>query len=239
MSEHATDPHVGTLRTLVHAVRTKADVERLEDEGEQLLKSLSPTDAEDRTLFVASTPSVDRPNDIVAADWLLENYKLNPVVMWAHQYHLPPVGRAVSVQQLGNVLALDVQWDMEGPQVAPGVSGRELARLYREGWLNANSVGFIPHKQVHRSRLPDDDPRKAADGWLLSGNELLEDSAVPIPANRDALAVRSIPRLASEAEILEAIDRDPALLAAVRQHLGAPQQPELTEIERWWAGHSP
>ena len=48
--------------------------------------------------FVLSTDDVDRHGDVVASDgWRLEAYLRNPVLLWAHDYRHPAIGRALSV----------------------------------------------------------------------------------------------------------------------------------------------
>ena len=69
--------------------------------------------------------------------------------------------------------------------------GALLAGKYRRGVMRGFSVGVRPRKVAIRSKLPDGHPYKADRGLLLSHLELLEISAVTIPANACALAVRS------------------------------------------------
>ena len=52
--------------------------------------------------FVASTGAVDRHGDTVAPEgWRLDAYRENPVVLWAHDYRRPAIGRAQSVWRDG------------------------------------------------------------------------------------------------------------------------------------------
>ena len=49
-------------------------------------------------LFVLSTDDVDRHGDVVAADgWNLVFYRRNPVLLWAHDYRRPAIGRALNL----------------------------------------------------------------------------------------------------------------------------------------------
>ena len=61
----------------------------------------------------------------------------------------------------------------------------------RRGFLNAVAVGFNPGEAIDRRSFADDDPRHNDRGYVFRGNELLEISVVPIPANPEALALRS------------------------------------------------
>ena len=140
-----------------------------------------------RTRFVASTDAPDRMGDIVDQSWRLDSYKDNPVILWAHRYDLPPVGKAVSVEVTEAGLEMEVEWDTGSE------AGAQVARQFEEGFLSAGSVGFAPRVQLRRDQLDEDDPRKAASGYVFLDNELLEFSAVPVPANAQALAAKGLP----------------------------------------------
>jgi hypothetical protein len=58
--------------------------------------------------------------------------------------------------------------------------------------MQAVSVGFQPSSSVERSKLPTDHPAHGETGMYFTGNKLLEISAVPVPANGEALALRSM-----------------------------------------------
>ena len=126
---------------------------------------------------VASTGDVDRHGDIVAPDgWRLDAYRANPVVLWAHDYRQPAIGRAPAVWTEGRALLADIEF-------APTDFGRTVASLYREGYQRGVSVGFRPLRFEER--------RDARSGAFLGirflEQELLEISAVPVPANGNAL----------------------------------------------------
>lgn len=166
------------------------------------------------TTFVASTATPDRMGDVVdQASWKLEAYRSNPVILWAHDYSQPPVGRAVRAEVVhhegGARLEIDVEWD-EG-----GAAGSEVARQYREGFLSAGSVGFAPGLSIQRNVLPADDPRYSAEyGRVYLDNELLEFSAVPVPANPEALAART---LTQRDELLRILQTDPDVQALIQR----------------------
>ena len=53
---------------------------------------------DDEMTFVISTDEVDRHGDIIVADgWRLDAYRRNPVVLWAHDYRRPVVGRTLAL----------------------------------------------------------------------------------------------------------------------------------------------
>ena len=127
--------------------------------------------------FVASTGAVDRHGDTVAPEgWRLDAYRENPVVLWAHDYRRPAIGRAQSVWRDGGALLARLEF-------ADTEFAREVEGLYRQGYQQGVSVGFRPLRFEER--------RDARSGAFLGirflEQELLEISAVPVPANRRAL----------------------------------------------------
>ena len=140
------------------------------------------------TTVTASTPASDRYGDVVSSPWQLEKYKANPVVVWSHDYSLPPVGRALEVTMEGPNLVAKIQWD----DSENNPLGKTVAHQFRTGFLSAVSVGFQPGEAVRRNALDESHPYYAERGSLFRDNELLEISAVPIPANPEALARRGM-----------------------------------------------
>lgn len=136
---------------------------------------------------VASDETVDRFGEVVrAAGWELANYLRNPVVPWAHDYSRPPVGRALDVRVVGRQLIATIQF-------ADHPFADEVFRLYRDGYLHAVSVGFIPLEWHTEAR----DGRTVR---VYDRQELLEISCVVVPANPDALV--AIYRALSDGERL-------------------------------------
>ena len=140
-----------------------------------------------RTVVTASSPTPDRYQDVVKADWNLDHFKANPVVLWGHDYTRPPVGRVVDIELSGGDLVASIEWD----DSESNPLGRTVASQFKRGFLNAVSVGFTPGAAVERASLDKDDPAYGAKGMAYTGNELMEISAVPIPAHRGALAMRA------------------------------------------------
>ena len=127
--------------------------------------------------FVLSTDEVDRHGDVVSADgWRLEAYRENPVLLWAHDYRQPAIGRAVAVWTEPHRLLAKMEF-------APGAFAQEVAALYEFGFQWGVSVGFRPIRWEER-RNPN---TGAFLGLRYLEQELLEVSAVPVPANRHAL----------------------------------------------------
>lgn len=177
--------------------------------------------------FVASTAAVDSYQDIVEQTWKLDRFKLNPVFLLQHNSWSVPIGRVeqigvekIGVEKVGDVEALvaSVRFDMDDPDAAA------IAGKYKRGFMHAVSVGFRAGKMTARSMLPEADPRYAPRGYILSDNELLELSAVTIPANPEAVAQRAAQR-GWTADELRALVR--AELAAERDAVG------LVEGDPW------
>jgi hypothetical protein len=121
---------------------------------------------------VASDETVDRHGESLPIDsWDLINFKKNPVLLWAHDYSVPPIGVATKIKVENNRLIFTPEF-----HTITQLS-REIKAMFESDppIMNSFSVGFIPHYE------------KATD---KNGNkvplELLEISAVPVPANPNA-----------------------------------------------------
>lgn len=126
-------------------------------------------DTADGTLsFVASTAGVKRDGlDLDPERWMLDNYRQNPVVLWAHQYDRPPIGRA-DVEVRDGALRARIEFDPDD-EFAQLVRGK-----YERGYLNAVSVGWGVVRDKEHGEFYD----------------LLDVSAVPVPADASALIER-------------------------------------------------
>ena len=158
-------------------------------------------------VFVASTGEVDRHGDTVApAGWRLDAYRDNPVVLWAHDYGEPAIGRAEAVWSDGRALRARLEF-------APTEFAGQVERLYRQGYQRGVSVGFRPLRFEERR-----DPVNGAFlGIRFLEQELLEISAVPVPANGGALLAEDA--IASQREPAEAgrsLDEVVGLLRGLR-----------------------
>ena len=200
-----------------------------------------------RQMFVASTDIVDRCDDIVdQASWKLDNYNANPVVLVDHEYEAGcVVGRGAVTVVDGVGLVLDVvKWSRKPAAV-------DVMNDVDDGIINAVSVGFSPGRMVMRRDLPDGDPRKS-DGYgcVYYDCELLEVSIVAVPANPQALAVRSAKSAELDAlatrradMVLDKIAADPArsaLLADTMKDAGPldslfPAAPLATDLSNLFA----
>ncbi len=133
---------------------------------------------------MASVNVVDRSGDLILPEAFakrLGSFQKNPVMLFAHDYRSWPIGKVTEVGVVENGLRFIGEF-------APTDDGKKARENFEFGSLNAFSVGFIPHEW----RSPTDEEVKAFGPSLshvMTDVELLEISAVPVPANPDALAI--------------------------------------------------
>lgn len=128
---------------------------------------------------IFSTQDVDRHGDVVLQEgWDLVNFKKNPVILNSHNYGdaAEVIGKASNTKIDGKKLVGKITFAVnENPKA------KVIFDLYAGGFLNAFSVGFIPTKFKENK-----DGTK--DWYTIEEAELLEVSAVSVPANARALA---------------------------------------------------
>jgi HK97 family phage prohead protease len=138
---------------------------------------------------VASTEAVDSYGEIVRANWDLDRYLDNPVILWAHNRleDRLPVGRAKNVRVEDGQLLMTVVFD------AVTEFDEQVFQKYVSGTLKGFSVGFNP-RSIRVEKL------NGEEVVVLDDNELFEVSCVPIPSNPEALAKARI-RALEEARV--------------------------------------
>ena len=137
--------------------------------------------------FRATSGVMDRQDEIVTPDgWQTDTFMLNPVFLVSHDYSSLPVGKVVSISNDGAGLVAEVVFDEDDPEA------QKVARKYEAGFLNAVSVGF---KSIERTGSWGDrnNPIKHIK------KELLEISAVSVPANPEALMLRGLSGMTAKA----------------------------------------
>lgn len=131
--------------------------------------------------FVCATDGVKRDNNRLRNDgWDITSFAKNPVMLWAHDYNHPPVGswRDWKIEEDENgkpALAMTAVF-------ADYEFARTVYDLYSAGHMRAVSIGWTP---LEYEEMLDEEGRVI--GFDFIKNELLECSAVPIPADPDAL----------------------------------------------------
>lgn len=141
-------------------------------------------DTENRTIRAyASTKDWDRYGERFEPDAFKEglaNYKKNPVVLFGHNYGEPPIGKTIGYEFDENGLILTMQF-------ADTPRANEIFDLYKGGFMTAFSVGFRPLEVAFEERV-----KGSGDmGAVYKKAELLENSAVPVPANPGAVVMKS------------------------------------------------
>lgn len=137
--------------------------------------------------FIGSDETLDRDGDIVSIDgWDVANYLKNPVVIYGHNYHDLPIGKAtVIVDKRARQLLFDVKFpaieELSSDPANPSEHALKIDAIYnmaKAGILNTVSVGF---------RGLESEP--TGTGRMFRRQELMEVSIVPVPANPNAVAV--------------------------------------------------
>jgi len=148
--------------------------------------------------FTASTEQVARDEEIVLAKgWDTEQFEKNPVFLWSHNAWEPPIGRVTAIRKVtrGKNKRLEADVEFAGLEQLHDLA-EQVHLLYRDGFLNAVSVGF----KVMERREPTDAEREAGARGVVTRAELMELSAVTVPADTDALVQAE----AAEGEVREA-----------------------------------
>lgn len=126
--------------------------------------------------ITASSNDIDRDREIVqpsAFKDTIKTYMDNPVILAFHDHHSFPIGKATEYTIGSKYLRLKIEF-------ADTDRGREAKYLYDNGFMNSFSIGFIPKVWEDKE-----------DGIrVYKEAELLEVSAVPIPANSAARMLR-------------------------------------------------
>jgi len=147
--------------------------------------------------FVSSDETLDRYNEIIiASGWQLANYQQNPVFQNSHQYGdiIFTLGKAITTEVRGSTLFQRIQFATEANPIAKIAYG-----LYRGKFLNAVSVGFAPLRWENGTE-------KTAYRRKYLEQELLEVSAVGIPANPNALALGLKSGAIAKSDLRESLD---------------------------------
>ena len=148
--------------------------------------SIITEDLGDRTVrFTISKEVVDRDGDILRASGVdFTNYMKNPVFLSFHNSREFPLGKVTKFWVEGNSVKADVYFPTIEELSSNPDQASEKAKLvdftyhcYKTGMLNAVSVGFIPLEWI-----------ETENGFDILKWELLEFSAVAVPANQDAIA---------------------------------------------------
>ena len=132
--------------------------------------------------MVASTQDTDRHGDVVIqSGWNVDRFKKNPVILNSHRYDdaTEVIAKATRTEVVGKGKRSRLEQDWKFA-VEENPKAKVIFDLYAGGFLSASSVGFIPTKFK--------DDKGQTDYFTIEEAELLEVSAVSVPANAAALA---------------------------------------------------
>lgn len=158
------------------------------EKGQSVKKDLSVKAEEiaERTVqFTISKEVEDRDGDILRASGCdFTNYMKNPVFCAFHNTREFPLGKVTKFWVEGKSVKATVYFPTLKELSSDENNASEKAKLvdfcyhcYKTGMLNAVSVGFIPLEWT-----------ETKNGFDVTKWELLEFSAVAVPANQDAIA---------------------------------------------------
>lgn len=133
-------------------------IQKAKDLGEGIIEAVVASESEDRHGEVLELKGLDT-----------SKYMKNPVVLWAHDYSQPPIGKTLTLKKKDGKLIAKIQFAINEDSFA-----HKIYKLYKGGYMKAFSIGFLP-KEIDDNRYT-----KA---------EMIEHSSVPIPANSEALAL--------------------------------------------------
>jgi HK97 family phage prohead protease len=161
---------------------------------------------------IFSTGDEDRQGEVIDQNgWNLEEYKKNPVVLFAHDHYQPAIGKMVELE-------IDSEGNLSG---AIQFAAKEydfamtIYKLYKGEFMRGFSVGFI-----------NEGSRDNGGVTVLIKNTLFEVSAVNVPANAMALAyskgidVEPLKRIMHEHKMMQ---------KGVMPYVGNETMPEDTE----------
>lgn len=157
-------------------------------EGEKAIVSMPITvksiDKVNFTLtMVASTQEPDRHNDvIIQSGWDTKNFLKNPAILNSHRYDdvTEIIAKATRTEIIGKGKRSRLEQDWKFA-VNENPKAKIIFDLYANGFARASSVGFIPKKFKQNQD-------GTTDWFTIEEAELLEVSAVSVPANALALA---------------------------------------------------
>lgn len=131
-------------------------------------------DADNRFHATLSDALEDRHGDIVVQEWVLTNFKKNPVLLDSHDYWSIEkiIGKWSKIAVKDGKLQGDIEFALSNPL------GLIAYNLAKDGFLNALSAGFIPLEFGEKGEI--------------KKSELLEGSMVSVPANPRTLIEKSV-----------------------------------------------
>jgi polyhydroxyalkanoate synthesis regulator phasin len=159
-----------TFQKLSEEIKSKISEQLKTKEVQEMVAKIKDAQDSGRFEVVISTGDVDRMGEVInPAGWDLEFYKMNPVVLWAHDYMSLPIGITESIEIKDGKLVATGKF---APADA-NLLAQQVRKLYDLGMQRATSVGYLEKERKDNN---------------ISKAELLEWSFVSVPANPFALS---------------------------------------------------
>lgn len=176
-----------TLKKLSQEIKDQLKAVFAEGNFQSFIKATQESTDSGTFEVIISTADIDRSGESIdQAGWDLSFYKLNPIVLWAHDYHQLPIGVTdeIGVNAQGQLVAKG--------RFAPADANpfaQQVRKLYDLKIVRTTSVGFIVEE---------------AEGNLIRKSQLLEFSFVPVPCNPYALSLAKAQELGIDLEFIKA-----------------------------------
>ncbi len=142
-----------------------------------------------KMVAIASTAVEDRHGEKVLVDgWETKNFMANPILLWAHDHTIPAIGTAKNLRTEGKGDTAKLMFEPDFHEITP--EAKAIKQMFDQGIINSFSVGFKPLE---------------ADGNTFTKQELLEISAVNVPANPEArvMAYKSLQSAGFEKSVID------------------------------------
>jgi HK97 family phage prohead protease len=176
--------YLGVKKETVGVQKLAGDVELIASVPFQMSNEQLEMSNEKSIEWTFSTFDLDRYGErIDPLGWDFAQYVKNPVIEWAHCFHIPAIGRAENIcvdenGLHGSLIFNDKSFD---------VFGWSIGERVRAGVIRAGSVGF----RVMEIEIPSKEDSKDGTSLIFRKQELLEFSVCNVPANPFALAKNS------------------------------------------------
>lgn len=145
-----------------------------------------------------TTGRIDRDRDVVCPDGInLDDYSKTPVVVWAHNYTIPPIGKCQWIKKDKPLTGLLAKTEYAKHKLA-----NTIYDLRKDGFALGHSIGIIPvvtvtkddnnfncelKQIINNNWIKEHDADKVK--RIIKESILLEYSECTIPANPDALQI--------------------------------------------------
>jgi hypothetical protein len=159
----------------------------------QYAAEIGAIDMQERSLVsTISTTAVSRSGDIVLPEGLkMANYRKNPVVVWSHNYYIPPLGTAMWVKPSKQGVIAKSRFATK-PRTTTGDWFPDIVLdLYNQKVLRGFSIGIQPgivkYSDIHKDDFYENKAWQGA--WRVHvESDMMEYSCCTIPMNPEALA---------------------------------------------------